>query len=129
MALLDNVRHLGEIYAIKARWDRRSRRVIAAIYEEMDDFGGTFRAVAGVSLFVFLVQQVLDYSSRVHWLLAAVVSVAFLSLVVWFTRIAMRPPLASTRGMGAIYLILGLMTAVVFAGWVSHALYTLGLGR
>ena len=25
MALLDNVRHLGEIYAIKARWDRRNR--------------------------------------------------------------------------------------------------------
>jgi len=26
MALLDNVRHLGEIYAIKARWDRRIKQ-------------------------------------------------------------------------------------------------------
>ena len=25
MALLDNVRHLGEIYAIKARWDRKNQ--------------------------------------------------------------------------------------------------------
>jgi hypothetical protein len=25
MALLDNVRHLGEIYAIKARWDRKKK--------------------------------------------------------------------------------------------------------
>ncbi len=25
MALLDNVRHLGEVYAIKARWDRQNR--------------------------------------------------------------------------------------------------------
>ena len=25
MALLDNVRHLGEIYAIKARWERESK--------------------------------------------------------------------------------------------------------
>jgi hypothetical protein len=26
MALLDNVRHLGEIYAIKARWDRQIKQ-------------------------------------------------------------------------------------------------------
>jgi hypothetical protein len=26
MALLDNVRHLGEIYAIKARWDRQLKK-------------------------------------------------------------------------------------------------------
>ncbi len=26
MALLDNVRHLGEIYAIKARWDRQTKQ-------------------------------------------------------------------------------------------------------
>jgi hypothetical protein len=109
--------------------DKTRGQVIAAIYEEMDELGGTFGAVAGVSVFVFLMQLVLDYSSRVHWLLAAVLSAAFLSLVAWFIRKIMVPPLASTRGIGAVYLILGLMSAVVLAGWVSLTLHTLGLGR
>lgn len=103
--------------------------LIERLYQELDDFGGTFGAVAGVLLIVFLMQLVVDYSSRVHWLLAAIPLGVFLLLVAWYSRLARRPPLASTRGMAATYLMLGLSTAVVFGSWVSYTLYQLGIGR
>jgi len=103
-------------------------KYLSSIYEKLDSLGGTFGAVAGVLIIVYLMQLVLEYSSSVHWLLAAVFSSIFVLLVIWYSRIARRTIVMSTRGVGTTYLMFGLTTAIVISGWVSYTMHTNGIG-
>jgi hypothetical protein len=107
---------------------KATEHAISAIHKEMDSPGVTFSVVAGTCAIALAIQLILDYCSRVHWILAALFSLAIALVFIWFTRMARRPPLASTRAMCAAFLSLGLMIAVVVAGWASYTLHSLGLG-
>jgi hypothetical protein len=103
-------------------------RMISAVFEDMDSPRGVFQAVGGVCAIALIIQLVLEYSSRRHWVLGAILCVAIAVAFIWVSRIARRPPLAYTRSMCAVHLSQGLMLGIVIAGWVSYTLDALRIG-
>jgi hypothetical protein len=107
---------------------KRLERAIAVTSGEMDSPRSVFAAVTGVCFSVVVVQKALEYSGRVHVALGAILCLVIAVAFIWLARIASRPPLAYTRSMCAIHLSLGLMLAIVMAGWVSYTLDALKFG-
>ena len=105
-----------------------AQRYHAAVHEKLDGFNAPFVVVAATGAIALAVQLILYYCSRVHWVLAASVSIAVVLVCIWVTRLARRPLLASTRAMGAASLSVGLWAAVTLAGWASMTLHSLGIG-